>query len=384
MLGLSFTHTFPLCSMLMDLFFDTLPENVVKKRRVHFHQFMIDAHKRMHAFKSLSHRPSGIVMSAASAAVAAAASAARSTGVTSQALSEEVDPIPHVARQFALEASVLCFDEFQVTDIADAMILRRLFEHMLYHGVVCVATSNRHPDELYRNGIQRSSFIPCIELMKEQLGIVNLDSGTDYRKLPRTLTKVFFSPTSSPENKAEMDKLWTAMTSDPNDEVVANRPIEVWGRKFSIPLSSKRCARFTFSELCGKPKSAADYIEICRSFGTIFIDDIPKMNLHSRDLARRFITFIDSAYESRVRIFASSEVDILQIFSGEVEGGQTKDQMRSLMDDLGLTMEQLGGMPMATGEEEVFAFARVLSRLNEMGSKQYAELSAGTEAPPEY
>lgn len=365
----------------MDLFYDTLPANVTKKRRVHFHQFMIDAHKRMHAFKSISHVPSGIVMSAASAAVAAAKGTSRSKA--NEVVNEEVDPIPHVARQFALEASVLCFDEFQVTDIADAMILRRLFEHMLWHGVVCVATSNRHPDELYKNGIQRSSFVPCIELLKEQLGVINLDSGTDYRKLPRSLTKVYFSPLT-PENKAEMDKLWTAMTSDPNDEPTTDRTITIWGRKLRVPLSTKRCARFTFDELCGKPKSAADYIEICRSFPTIFIDGIPKMNLHSRDLARRFITFIDAAYESKTRIFASSEVEMLKIFSGEIEQGPTKDQMRALMDDLGLTMEQLGGMPMATGEEEVFAFARVLSRLSEMSSKQYAQLSAGTEAPPEY
>ena len=366
-------------SMLMDLFYDTLPANIQNKRRVHFHQFMIDAHKRMHAFKSLTHKPSGMVMSAASAAVMAAAAAAGKSGSTS----EEIDPIPHIARQFAEEASVLCFDEFQVTDIADAMILRRLFEHMLWHGVVCVATSNRHPDELYKNGIQRSSFIPCIDLMKEQLGIINLDSGTDYRKIPRSLTKVYFSPLS-PENKAEMNKLWDAMTSDPNDQPISNRSITIWGRQLNIPLSSKRCARFTFNELCGKPKSAADYIEICRTFPTIFIDEIPKMNIHQRDLARRFITFIDAAYESKTRIFASSEVELLKVFSGEVEQGPTKDQMRALMDDLGLTMDQLGGMPMATGEEEVFAFARVLSRLSEMGSKQYAELSAGFEAPPEY
>lgn len=368
-------------SMLMDLFYDTLPENIQSKRRIHFHQFMIDAHKRMHAFKSLHHKPSGMVMSAASAAVMAAAAASGSG--KSGPVTEEIDPIPHVARQFAEEASVLCFDEFQVTDIADAMILRRLFEHMLWHGVVCVATSNRQPDELYKNGIQRSSFVPCIELMKEQLGIINLDSGTDYRKLPRSLTKVYFSPLS-PENKAEMDKLWEAMTSDPSDQPISNRTITIWGRQLNIPLSSKRCARFTFAELCGKPKSAADYIEICRTFPTIFIDEIPKMNIHQRDLARRFITFIDAAYESKTRIFASSEVELLKVFSGEVEQGPTKDQMRALMDDLGLTMDQLGGMPMATGEEEVFAFARVLSRLSEMSSKQYAELSAGFEAPPEY
>ena len=127
-----------LSSMLMDLFYDTLPSNVTQKRRVHFHQFMIDAHKRMHAFKAERHTPSGMVMSARTAAFAVASAA--STKMSEQ-LQEEADPIPHVARQFAQEASVLCFDEFQVTDIADAMILRRLFEHMLWHGVVCVATS---------------------------------------------------------------------------------------------------------------------------------------------------------------------------------------------------------------------------------------------------
>lgn len=133
-------------SMLMDLFYDTLPANITKKRRVHFHQFMIDAHKRMHAFKALTHRPSGMVMSARSAAFNAvgaggAAGGGKERSQLSKDAGEEVDPIPHVAREFAEEASVLCFDEFQVTDIADAMILRRLFEHMLGHGVVCVATS---------------------------------------------------------------------------------------------------------------------------------------------------------------------------------------------------------------------------------------------------
>lgn len=243
---------------------------------------------------------------------------------------------------------------------------------------------SRHPDELYRNGIQRSSFVPCIELLKDQLGIVNLDSGTDYRKLPRALTKVYFSPLT-PEVTAEMDKLWEAMTSGSSEEPAANREITVWGRSLRVPLSTQRCARFHFMDLCGRARSAADYIEICRSFSTIFIDEIPRMNLHSRDLARRFITFIDSAYESKTRIFASSEVDILKVFSGDTaETGQTKDSMRALMDDLGLTMEQVGGLPMATGEEEVFAFARVLSRLSEMGSKQYAELSAPAATPPEF
>jgi len=149
--------------MLMDLFFNTLPPSVKRKRRVHFHAFMIDVHKRIHAVKLAMGHDGG-------------------------------DPIPTVARELAQQANVLCFDEFQVTDIADAMILRRLFEGLKNFGVVMVITSNRHPDELYKNGIQRSSFLPCIELLKEHFDVTDLDSGTDYRRIPRALSHVYYHP----------------------------------------------------------------------------------------------------------------------------------------------------------------------------------------------
>lgn len=176
--------------------------------------------------------------------------------------------------------------------------------------------------------------MPCIELLKTQLDVTDLDSGTDYRKLPRALTKVYFSPLTQ-ENRNEMDKLWEALTSE--EEVVTNRPLTIWGRTLPVPLSTTRVARFSFMDLCGRPRSAADYIEICRSFGTIFIDEIPEMGLHQKDLARRFITFVDAAYESKVRLFASSEVEMMKIFSkGEKkeQDGPTPDQLRALMDDL--------------------------------------------------
>ena len=367
------------CSMLMDLFYDTLPPNIGRKRRIHFHQFMIEAHKRAHYYKSKTHRPSGIVMMMSNPSSQAASSS------SSAPVGEESDAIEAVAREMASNWSVLCFDEFQVTDIADAMILRGLLERMLAYGVVCVMTSNRHPDELYKNGIQRSSFIPCIELLKEQFKVTDLNSGTDYRKVPRALSKVYYSPIDD-ANTREFDKIFDAMTSDPHDPPVENRALKIWGRTLKVPLSSQKVARFTFDQLCGQPKSAADYIEICNNFGTIFVENVPKMGLNQRDLARRFITFIDAAYESKTKLFASSEVPILQIFSGDADKNKpTADQMRALMDDLGLTMADLGGSPIFTGDEELFAFARVISRLTEMGSMQYAETTrpAYEESPPE-
>lgn len=371
-------------SMLMDLFYDTLPSNITSKRRIHFHQFMIEAHKRAHFYKSKTHKPSGIVMMMSSGSTSGSSSSSSSSPVGA---GEESDAIEAVAREMARNHSVLCFDEFQVTDIADAMILRGLLERMLAYGVVMVMTSNRHPDELYKNGIQRQSFLPCIDLLKSQLGVTDLNSGTDYRKVPRALSKVYFSPLDD-ANLLEFDKLFDAATSaNPSDPVIENRPLKIWGRTLHVPRSTQHVARFTFDELCGRPRSAADYIEICNNFTTIFVDNVPKMGLNQRDLARRFITFIDAAYESKTKLLASSEVPILQIFSGDAgKAKPTADQMRALMDDLGLTMDDIGGSPIFTGDEELFAFARVISRLTEMGSRQYAETASAAvaEAPPEY
>lgn len=328
-------------SMLMDLFYDTLPPEVRSKRRVHFHAFMVDVHKAIHASKLGG--------------------------------AGDKDPIPGVAYDLARNASVLCFDEFQVTDIVDAMILRRLLESLMQAGVVCVMTSNRHPDDLYKNGIQRSSFIPCIELLKERFHVVDLDSLTDYRKIPRALSKVYFDPLT-PENQAEIDKLFEAFADASGEDVVTDRTLDIWGRKLRIPESAGTTARFSFQELCGKPLSAADYIEVTRAFETIFITDIPAMTLSQKDMARRFITFIDACYESKTKLFISSEVPITQIFSGDpADNNVISDHQRGVMDDLGLNVESIGKSAMFTGEEEIFAFARACSRLVQMGTKEWAE-----------
>lgn len=329
--------------MLMDLFYSTLPEHIKRKRRVHFHSFMIDVHKRIHAAKKAMGYRGG-------------------------------DPIEPVARDLASDAYVLCFDEFQVTDIADAMILRQLFERLLNYGIVCVITSNRHPDELYKNGIQRSSFVPCIELLKERFEVTDLDSGTDYRRIPRTLSHVYYDPIS-PENKQEIEKIFKAYTSDPEDPVVRNRKLTTWGRAITVPESSSKVAKFRFDDLCGRAMSAADYLEITKNFGTIFLLDVPKMGLSEKDLARRFITFIDACYDSKVKLLVTSEVPVFKVFADDPtrEAHEISAHMRSVMDDLGLSNEVVSASSMFTGDEEVFAFARCCSRLVEMGSKEWAE-----------
>lgn len=326
-------------SMLMDLFYHTLPERITRKRRVHFHQFMIDVHKRSHFFK------------------------------VQEPLS---DALEKVIREIAQQAEVLCFDEFQVTDIADAMILRQVLGRLLEYGVVLVVTSNRPPADLYINGIQRESFIPCIRLIESQYTVMDLNSGMDYRRVPRKTHQVYFL-SSEPSSARAFDEQWQAATG--GEPVQQNRKLEVWGRELLVPQSTSTAARFTFHELCGDARSAADYIALCSSYPTIFVGEIPQLSLSMRDAARRFITFIDAAYESKTHLFCSSAVDIMQVFSsGERDSGPPSSQMRALMDDLNLSMENIGHSPIFKGDEELFAFSRVLSRLSEMRSEHYVQL----------
>jgi protein AFG1 len=229
------------------------------------------------------------------------------------------DPIIPVSRDLARNASVLCFDEFQVTDIADAMILRRLLESLVNYGVVCVMTSkcacdrsspdlftnsiqleSRHPDDLYKNGIQRSSFVPAIELLKTRFEVTDLDSGTgkvvfltipqfksiflDYRRIPRALSKVYYDPLS-PENELEINKIFKSFVSaDPDDPPVKTRKLTTWGRTIAVPESTNSVAKFNFEDLCGQPLSAADYLEVTKHFGTVFLLNVPKMDLNKKDM----------------------------------------------------------------------------------------------------
>ncbi|KAF9734409.1 hypothetical protein PMIN06_009963 [Paraphaeosphaeria minitans] len=351
-------------TMLMDLFYDTLPPNITKKTRIHFHAFMQSVHKDLHKIK-MQH-------------------------------GNEVDGIPYVAAGIAERSSVLCFDEFQCTDVADAMILRRLIESLMAHGTVMVTTSNRHPSDLYKNGIQRESFIPAINLLKTKLSVINLDSQTDYRKIPRPPSGVYHHPLD--KSAISHCERWFKFLGDPEKDPPHRAVHHVWGREIEVPKASGRCAWFSFDEIIGRATGAADYLELMRNYDAFIITDVPGMNHKSRDLARRFITFIDAIYESRAKLVMTTAVPLTSLFLSASElqdaltseqlkgaprsaddGADVSDVMRSLMDDLGMNMNMLKNSNLFTGDEERFAFARALSRLSEMGSVEWVERGLGME-----
>ncbi|KAK3318864.1 AFG1-like ATPase-domain-containing protein [Apodospora peruviana] len=355
-------------TMLMDLFYYTLPRAVKSKTRIHFHNFMQDVHKRLHKMK--------------------------------MQYGSDIDAVPFVAAEIAEQGNVLCFDEFQCTDVADAMILRRLLESLMSHGVVLVTTSNRHPDELYKNGIQRESFIPAINLLKNRLHVINLDSTTDYRKIPRPPSGVYHAPLDN--HAASHAEKWFRFLGDPDTPEPHPEVQRVWGRDIVVPRVSGRCAWFTFDELIGKPTSAADYIELMRSYDAFIITEVPGMTYRQRDLARRFITFIDAVYESHAKLVLTTAVPLTELFVSRAEiqeslaarnegkkgsaaaeassDAAVEDVMSHMMDDLEHNVEQLSKSNLFTGDEEAFAFARALSRLSEMGSKQWVERGMGLES----
>ncbi|CAG8579024.1 4873_t:CDS:2 [Gigaspora rosea] len=317
-------------TMLMDLFFDTLL--IERKRRIHFHAFMLDIHARIHKLK--------------------------------REISETYDPIPPIATDLANDAFVLCFDEFQVTDIADAMILRRLVDELFNRGVVMVTTSNRHPDELYKNGIQRKSFIPCIERLKERCQVQSLNSGTDYRKLARITSGLYFTPLNE-QSSTGIDDVFNMLT---RGRPVYETKLEFWGRSLQVPHACGDVAKFTFEQLCCQPLSAADYLELTKHYTTIILTDVPRMSLKLKNEARRFITLIDAMYDTKTILVCSAEVPIKELFTTEENLNPTHHE---LLDDLNLNAKEHKSSPIFTGEEEIFAFERAVSRLMEMQGQEW-------------
>ena len=354
-------------TMMMDLFHDTLPRNIKKKKRIHFHNFMQEAHRDLHRMK--------------------------------MKYGNDIDAIPFVAADIASEASVLCFDEFQCTDVADAMILRRLVESLMHHGTVIVTTSNRHPTELYKNGVQRESFVPCINLLTQRLSVINLDSTTDYRKIPRPASGVYHHPLDkTAKTHAEN---WFKYFGDFEHDPPHSAEQTVWGRKIKVPRASGRACMYDFNELlgAGSATGAADYIELMRNYHAFIISNVPQMDHKNRDVARRFITFIDAVYESHAKLVLTTAVPLTQLFlsradadamlhnaakqgdrsakAAKAEGDDIDDVMRNMMDELGMTMDMMKKSNFFSGDEEAFAFARALSRLSEMQGKPWVERGMG-------
>ena len=249
-------------SMLMDLFFRTAP--VAAKRRVHFHAFMLEVHETLHRWR--------------------------------QEKPKQLDLIPALADKIAEETWLLCFDEFHVTNIADAMILGRLFAELFDRGVVVVATSNWAPDDLYEGGLQRDRFLPFIALLKEKLDVLELDAARDYRLQRLKDLSLYHSPLG-PSSEAKMRDAFARLSGRAQPMPGS---LTVQGRRLDVPRQAGSVAWFDFDELCARPLGAADYLALATHYPVILIDRVPRLTTEQRDQARRFMTLIDELYEHRV------------------------------------------------------------------------------------
>jgi cell division protein ZapE len=305
-------------TMLMDIFFEA--SAVQRKRRAHFHEFMLDVHERVQVFRDK---------------------------IKSGAIADQ-DPIRLTAAEIAAETWLLCFDEFHVTDIADAMILGRLFTRLFELGVVVVATSNVAPDDLYKGGLNRALFLPFLALLKQHMDVMRLDARTDFRLEKLSGLPVWHVPADAAAD-AVMERTWRRLTGG---EPAVARTLKVRGRAVTVPKAALGVARFTFDDLCARPLGAADYLRIAHEFHTLLVDHIPVMDFARRNEAKRFIILIDTLYDNGVKIVASADAEP-------------------------------DGLYRADDGVEVMEFKRTASRLIEMRSQPYLALPHGAkeEAP---
>tara|TARA_R110000787_G_scaffold285173_2_gene400191 strand:+ start:149450 stop:150592 length:1143 start_codon:yes stop_codon:yes gene_type:complete len=269
-------------SMVMDLFFEHAP--VEQKQRVHFHAFMQEVHRRLHAFRE-------------------AQKAGRVGG--------EKDAVQALARVIVDKAWLLCFDEFHVTDIADAMILGRLFEAMFAAGAVVVATSNRHPKDLYKDGLQRERFLPFIDILMDRMAVMEVSAARDYRLERLKGMEAYLSPDDeAARQKLDEDfaSLTVGATANPTTLIVN-------GREVHIAKTAEGVAFVDFDELCAKPLGPGDYLAIAGRFHTLMISGIPKLGPHNRNEAKRFVTLIDALYEAKVNLICTAAVPPIELYT---------------------------------------------------------------------
>jgi cell division protein ZapE len=299
-------------TMLMDLFFQH--SSVEHKRRAHFHEFMAEVHERIYGYRQNIAR--GEIADA--------------------------DVIALTASAIFEESWLLCFDEFHVTDIADAMILGRLFAKLFELGTVVVATSNVAPDDLYKGGLNRALFLPFIKHITDHMDVLRLDARTDFRLEKLQGVPMWLTPADG-DADAALDRAWARMTGHAKCK---SRDISIKGRILHVPCSAHGVARFSFSDLCEKPLAASDYLRLAHDYHTILVDHIPVMDIAHRNAAKRFITLIDTLYDNAVKLMASAEADPVSLY-------------------------------LATEGNEANEFKRTSSRLIEMSSESYLALPHG-------
>lgn len=280
-------------SMLMDLVMEAAP--IAEKRRVHFHEFMQE--------------------------VQAGLNEARARG--------DQDVVRPVAETIAARTRLFCFDEMQITDIADAMIVGRLFQVLFDRGVTVVTTSNRVPEDLYKDGLNRQLFLPFIALIRERMHVLNLESPRDHRQGRRAAGEVWFTPAGAAARGA-LDEVWAEVTKDAPPRP---RELPVNGRSVTIPAAVGRVARAGFEDLCGTPLGPADYLALAEAFDVLLIDGIPTLGPANHDRAKRFVTLVDALYEAKVRLFASAAAEPEALYPegrGAFEFERTASRLREM------------------------------------------------------
>jgi cell division protein ZapE len=304
-------------TMLMDLFFET--SAVVRKRRVHFHEFMADVHERVYVYRQ----------------------------EIKNGEASERDPIQRAAAAIAEETWLLCFDEFHVTDITDAMILGRLFTRLFELGVVVVATSNIAPSDLYKDGLNRALFLPFIALLERHCEVVRLEARVDFRLEKLTGVPTWYVPDDAKADAA-LDEAWQRLAGG---HAGTSQELIVKGHAVRIPKAAMGIARFSFDDLCARPLAAGDYLKIAHEFHTVILDHIPVMDYAQRNEAKRFIILIDTFYDNAVKLLASARAQPDKLY-------------------------------IATDGYEANEFKRTASRLIEMRSQAYLGLPHGPRQGP--